>query len=276
MNQRYGANSFTQIRNRIPALCLCCLLTLGALGLGSCDKLPFGKKKDTAPATGTAPQSTAPGGAAATTTLKVGGATATLEDQGYNEELIGEAGMDAFRTGFEKEAGRDDPFVPVEYTSISPPKMMQENPDQYRVIGTAVSADGQPVALLQLGAETFVVHEGDKLDKTEVRKINYYSVELNTDGEPYTLSMRTRTRQPTEEPQAAQNKLKEMAQSAKSLDALYNQYLKEKYGDKDTAAAPDADTETKKKAPNDFPGFLNQQNNNSFGNSNACSCISVL
>lgn len=239
------------------------LVFLLGLAAPSCSSLPFGKKKEEAPAAGEKEPGTpaakpAAGQTPASGRLKApGAAKAAPSTDVLDEALIEEADLDAIKAGFEKEAGRKDPFAPVPYSSTSSTRVMEENPEQYRVIGTARTPQGS-VAMLQFGNEYPIVHEGDLMEGgATVKKIDMYTVTIEADGQEVTLNMRTRERRIPEQAQqtgVAQGKVpeKKFGDMMKNLESLYDVYLDEKYGEEDGYAMFGEE----KKKPDDFQGFL--------------------
>ena len=252
------------IRNFLkPGILLAFCLAL-CLGLVSCDSMPFGggeKKDKTPPAKspaakpgqdkGTPPRLKATGKKKASDTDKE---EEEISEDMYNEKLIEEAELDSLRATFEKETGRDDPFEYVPFTSFSGTRVMEENPEQYRVLGTAKTPDGN-IAMIQMGTEYPIVHEGDLLENgSTVLRIEPYTVVLLTNGEEFTLSMRTVSRQPSRK-SAQMGAVDESLQQMLELDVdnLYDMYLKDKYAEDDFFSMEQRDK------PKSFDDYLDKR-----------------
>ncbi len=179
----------------------------------------------------------------------------------YNDQLIADAELDQFKGQFSTDVGREDPFEFVPYSSAGGAGMidkgMQENPDMYRVIGTARTTPSGPAALIQLGGDTFVVHEGDEIDKAVIKRIDLRDVLIEMNGREFTLSMRTRKRT-VPAPDMTQEGM-EMTQLGKlqsqmgKFDSLYEEYLNSKYGKTDFFEGE------RKEGPNNFNDYLKER-----------------
>lgn len=142
-------------------------------------------------------------------------------------DLIKEAGFDMIYPNFNRETGRQDPFVPVSLSQgpLDVVKMML--PEKFRVIGTAMTPSGQ-IAMIQVGEQTKIVREDDVLENGSVVKtISKYDVVLEKDGRQIRLTMFTRKRiakLPGEEQYPA-------LPVDKNISDIYKKYLEDKYGE---------------------------------------------
>ncbi|MFA6451202.1 MAG: hypothetical protein WCX65_17125 [bacterium] len=141
-------------------------------------------------------------------------------------DLIKESGFDMIYPNFNKETGRQDPFVPVSMNAGPLEVLRQMTPEKFRVIGTAMTPTGQ-IALIEVGGQTLTVREGDVLESGHVVKsITKYEVTLEKEAQQVRLTMFTRKR--IAEPAAEKNypKLPGM-----NINDQYVSYLKDKYGE---------------------------------------------
>lgn len=233
------------------------LLTALCFSVMSCDSIPFfggGKDKKAAPKPKQKPgvNAATPGAAAP------GQATGTAVFGEYNDQLIADADLDQFKGQFNAEVGRDNPFafVPYSVTGVADIEDgMKENPDLYRVIGTARTTPSGPAALIQMGTETFIVHEGDEIDKATIKHIDLRDVTIEMSGKEFVLSMRTRTRTlaTPDAPGIDQTELGKLAPKMDALGSLYEEYLSNKYGEKDFVQ------EDSTKSPQTFTQYLQKK-----------------
>jgi hypothetical protein len=251
------------------------LLTYVFFGASGCSVIssinPFGKKDEVNPAanfsvsgvrrvSGVRPAT--PAGApslALTSTKEYNPANATgtagagnVDEKQKASDLIKESGFDMIYPNFNKETGRQDPFVPVSLSSGPLDVIRQMTPEKFRVIGTAMTPTGQ-IAMIEVGEQTKIVREGDVLESGHVVKtITKYDVVLEKDARQVRLTMFTRTRiaqAPTDETNYP--KLPGL-----NINDMYIQYLKDKYGE---------DVEGKEgetKRPKSFNDFLGKDEKN--------------
>lgn len=186
-----------------------------------------------------------------------------------DRELIEEAGLESFSANFNKEVGRDDPFETVTISSsmgVDQTKVT-ENPDIYRVLGTARTPTGM-IAMLQIDTDSPIVHEGDILDSgAVVKKINTYSVVIEDNGQEVIFSMRTRKREASSvTTQEASQQMLEMLKNPQvknNLDNLYDSYLKAKYlnnekSSKESSPESDGGGEAASRDSMSFQDFVNK------------------
>ena len=160
-------------------------------------------------------------------------------------DLIKEAGFDMIYPNFNKETGRQDPFVPVSLTQGPLDVVKRMLPEKFRVIGTAVTPSGQ-IAMIEVGEQTKIVREGDILENgSAVKSISKYDVVLEKDSRELRLTMFTRKR------------IAKLAEETKypplpavNINDLYKKYLEEKYGEE--VEGKEAET----KRPGSFNEFL--------------------
>jgi len=141
-------------------------------------------------------------------------------------DLIKESGFDMIYPNFNKETGRQDPFVPVSLSSGPLEQIREMSPEKFRVIGTAMTPTGQ-IAMIQVGEETKIVREGDVLESGHVVKnITKYDVLLDKEGRQIKLTMFTRKRIARSAEETQVPKL-----PALNMNDLYVDYLKNKYSE---------------------------------------------
>jgi len=233
--------------------CVALLLLCVMLAVSSCDSIPFlgGKKKaDDAKKQKIAAQKKQ----AAQPAQPATGPDGAPVFGEYNDQLIADAELDQFKGQFSADVGRDDPFAFVPYgnSAISIEDGIKENPDLYRVIGTARTTPSGPAALIQMGSETFVVHEGDEIDKATIKLIDLRDVVIEMGGKEFTLSMRTRKRTiPTPNMEGMdQTQLGKLPAQMDELGSLYEEYLNGKYGKEDFFEGE------REKGPSNFTDYL--------------------
>jgi hypothetical protein len=160
-------------------------------------------------------------------------------------DLIKEAGFDMIYPNFNKETGRQDPFVPVSLSQGPLDVMKNIMPEKFRVIGTAMTPSGQ-IAMIQVGDQTKIVREGDVLENgTAVKSISKYDVLLEKDSRQLRLTMFTRKRiAKLEEEQYP------LLPVDSNINDLYKTYLEQKYGNE--VAGKEGETQR----PTSFNGFM--------------------
>lgn len=248
---------------RIKTLMLYAVLAGVALSGTSCDSVTSifggGKKKTTAPKSATAPPE--PTGAVP----KLKGPGDKSKDQKTGKEgKTSDLDTASTETGFSKEIGRDNPFDPVamETSGGDIKQLMDQKPDNFRVLGTARTERG-PIALLQIDTETPIVHEGDIMESgAVVKKISLFSVTIENNGKEVTLVMRTRKREVPTAQQDATKLQQQIPKIGTNLEDLYSEYLKSRYGESGASAGSEVPPEsesggTTSKSDN-FSQFLNK------------------
>lgn len=113
----------------------------------------------------------------------------------YDCSLIEEGGFDCDipdrrNNPFEKAALSENH---INYPEIG--VLAEQQPELFRVIGTARTTTGDRISLIQLGAEPFLVHEGDRVGNWTVRQIDPQSVKLEKESKQFTLHMGSRRRE---------------------------------------------------------------------------------
>ena len=178
-----------------------------------------------------------------------GSATGTVTANNGKEktaDLIKESGFDMIYPNFNKDTGRQDPFVPVSLSAGPLEQIREMSPEKFRVIGTAMTPTGQ-IAMIEVGEQTKIVREGDVLESGHVVKtITRYDVLLDKEGRQIRLTMFTRQRIARSAEQQNVPKLPGL-----NMNDLYVDYLKSKYSEE--VEGHEGETAH----PNTFSDYLN-------------------